>query len=421
MYRQLGTSERTVSLYSQVRPNHFTLTANILGALHLEGLQQALIKVQQRHPLLNVRIALDRQEIPWVIKDIGIIPVRLIERHSPQQWQQEVERELANPFDWNQAPLVRVVLLQGVDVSDLIITCDHTISDGISVVFLLRDILQALESPDRPLGDLPERESYEKLVTQFEQRLQPLSLFEPSLVSTKTKPTLPEKSRPRLHTWSLSAVETNEIVTSCQQAQTSVYTAICAALLMAIAKERVQNHDLEEFTHLKCLSPINVRRFLPEIEADFGHYFVYTLIAESIAPDRSLWELARSIRAKLNQKIDPTQIFSHIPDSEAFISTLPRPDDVVAMMETFNKYDVLVSNLGRLTIPQQYGEFELAAIYGPSATTHVDRDLVVGVMTLGDRMFFSLVYSGSDFSSAQIEQLQQTAMQSILSMSQSSK
>jgi NRPS condensation-like uncharacterized protein len=408
--RQLGTSERTVSLYSQVRPNHFTLTANILGALHLEGLQQALIKVQQRHPLLNVRIALDRQEVPWVIKDIGIIPVRLIERHSPQQWQQEVERELANPFDWNQAPLIRVVLLQGVDVSDLIITCDHTISDGISVVFLLRDILQALESPDRPLGDLPERESYEKLVTQFEQRLQPLSLFEPSLVSTKTKPTLPAKSRPCLHTWSLSTVETSEIVTLCQQAQTSVYAAICAALLMAIAKERTQNHDLEESTHLKCLSPINVRQFLPEIEADFGHYFVYTLIAESIAPDRSLWELARSIRAKLNQKIDPTQIFSHIPDSEAFISTLPRPDDVVAMMETFNKYDVLVSNLGRLTMPQQYGEFELAAIYGPSATTHVDRDLVVGVMTLGDRMFFSLVYSGSDFSSAQIEQLQQTAM-----------
>ncbi len=41
------------------------------------------------------------------------------------------------------------------------------------------------------------------------------------------------------------------------------------------------------------------------------------------------------------------------------------------------------------------------------------RDLLVGVAMLGDRIFFSLVYSESDSSAAQIEQLQQTAMQFI--------
>jgi hypothetical protein len=41
----------------------------------------------------------------------------------------------------------------------------------------------------------------------------------------------------------------------------------------------------------------------------------------------------------------------------------------------------------------------------------MDRAFIVGVATLGERMFFSSVYSESDFSSAQIEQLQQTAMQ----------
>jgi NRPS condensation-like uncharacterized protein len=341
--------------------------------------------------------------------------LRLLERHSPQQWQQEVERELADPFDWNRAPLVRVVLLQGDDMSDLIITCDHTIADGMSVVFLLRDILQAVRSPDRPLADLPERESFEKLVPQFEQKLQPLSLFEPSLASTKTKPTLPEKSRPRLHTWSLSTTETSAIVTSCQQAQTTVHGAICAAFLLAITKERTQKNEIGESITLKCLSPIDVRRFLPEIEEDFGHYFTYTLTTDTIDPDQSLWELARSIKAQLNLKIDSEKIFAHLPDSEAFMSTFPCPEEVITALETVNKYDVMVSNLGRLKIPQQHGEFELAGVYGPSATTHIARDLVIGVTTLGDQMFFSLVYSGSDFSSAQIEQLQQTAMQSIKS------
>jgi hypothetical protein len=100
--RQLGTSERTIWLYDRVRPVHFTLAANIIGKVHLERLEQALAQVQQRHPLLNVKIALDLAEIPWFITKTQIIPIRVVKRHSPQQWQQEVARELANPFDWNK-------------------------------------------------------------------------------------------------------------------------------------------------------------------------------------------------------------------------------------------------------------------------------------------------------------------------------
>lgn len=71
-------------------------------------------------------------------------------------------------------------------------------------------------------------------------------------------------------------------------------------------------------------------------------------------------------------------------------------------------YDLLVSNLGCLNIPQQYGHLQLAAIYGPSATTHVKSDRFVGVATLGDKMFFK-IYSESDISPAQIKWLQQEA------------
>ncbi|MGH7999690.1 MAG: condensation domain-containing protein [Brasilonema sp.] len=419
MYRQLGTNERIFWSYDQVRPMHFTLTANIIGTLHVDQLQQALFLAQQRHPLLNVRIVLDQSGIPWLMSDSAKIPVRLVKRHSEQQWQQEVEQELANPFDWNQAPLIRVVLLQGKDVSDLIITCHHAIADGMSVVFLLRDILEAVGLPDLQLSVLPEKPNYEQLVLQFQQKLQALS-FEPSLATTKTKPTLPEKSRPRLHTWSLSSAETISLVHRCQQAQTSVHAVICAAFVLAIARsalpeaiagQRTQKNDLEKSTTLKCLSPINVRRFLPGIEEDFGFYFTAIVTTDTITPDLSLWELAHSIKAQLNQKMAPEQIFAHLPNSEAFVSTLPSTDEVVDMMETVNGYDVLVTNLGRLTIPQQYGEFQLVAVYGPSGTTHIDRDRMVGVMTLGDQMFFSLVYSELEISPAQIEQLQQKAMQ----------
>jgi Condensation domain len=410
MYRQLGIEEQMIWSYEQIRPMHFTLTSNIIGTLHVDQLQQALIKVQQRHPLLNVRIALSSSGIPWLITDSAQIPVRVVKRHSSLQWQQEVEQELSNPFDWNQAPLIRVVLLQGEGVSDLIITCMHAIADGMSVVFLLRDILHCIGFPDRELSILPEQQSYEYLVPQFEPKYTALS-FEPSLSLTYTKPTLPEKSRPRLHTWSLSTVETIALIHRCHEAQTSVHAAICAAFLLAMSSQRTQQNEFEEFTILKCLSPINIRRFLPVIEEDFGYYFTVSLTTDNITPDLSLWDLAHSIKVQLNQKIVPEQIFAHLPDSEAFMSTLPSCSEVVNMMETVNNYDVLVTNLGRLTIPQQYGEFQLAAVYGPSVMTHVSHDLVVGVTTLSDQMFFSLVYSDLESSPAQIEQLQQKAMQ----------
>jgi NRPS condensation-like uncharacterized protein len=413
MYRPLGANERIFWSYQQIRSMHFVITANIIGTLHLKELQQALAKVQQRHPLLNVQIILDQSEIPWFAENSIQIPVRFLERHSPQQWRDEVERELASPFDWNEAPLIRVVLLQGNDASDLLITCDHSIADGMSGIFLLRDILQAVELPDETLTALSPQQNYERLITQYDKNLQAPS-FEPSLSDTKTKQGLPENAHPRLHAWSLSAVDTISLVSKCKKAGTSVHAAICAAFLLAIAEQGTPKINLREPAVLKCLSPINVRKFLPTIDEDFGFYFTTIVTTDDITADSSLWELARSVKDQLNQRINPEQIFAPIPDAEAFVSTLPSHADTLSLMETVNDYDVLVSNLGRLTIPQKYGELELAAVYGPSLMSHIDQDLVVGVTTLDNQMFFSLVYSEFNISNSQVEILQQKAMELIL-------
>jgi NRPS condensation-like uncharacterized protein len=408
MYRQLGTEERIVWSYSQLRPIHFVLSAHIIGSLHHAGLQQALSQVQQRHPLLNVKLTLDRDEIPWFINAAAPIPVRLVERHSEQQWQQEVERELANPLDWNQAPLIRVVLLQGQDASDLIITCDHTIADGRSVVFLLQDILRSMSCPDRPLAALSQHPPYEQLTPKFEQKI-PAPSFKPSLATAKTKPSIPNNSLPRLQAWSLSIAETTALVSACKEAAITVHHMICAAFLLAI--RHTQDRDWAEAIPLKCLSPIDIRRFLPALAENVGAYFTYHLVIDQVDSDSSLWELARSIKTQLDQKINPEQIFADLPDSETFMSTQPSPTDVIAATEAAIHHDLNVSNLGRLEIAQQYGEIQLTSVYAPSAICHIENALFVGVATLGDRMFFNLVYSESDFSAAQIKQLQQTAMQ----------
>ncbi|HEY9671568.1 MAG TPA: hypothetical protein V6D11_09010 [Waterburya sp.] len=58
-------------------------------------------------------------------------------------------------------------------------------------------------------------------------------------------------------------------------------------------------------------------------------------------------------------------------------------------MKVLNDSHIGVSTLTRLTIhQQQFGELELQAIYGSVVRTGVEKDRLVGVVTLGDRLFF---------------------------------
>lgn len=423
MLRQLGIEEHLFWLHDQAIPLHFTVTAKVIGELQVDSLQQALAWTQQRHPLLGVRIILDSLGHPWLTEDSAAIPLRVVQRQSEQQWQQEVEQELAHPFNWNQAPLIRIVLVHGADRSELIVTCHHAIADGLSGVYLLRDLLQAVGIPGSQQQILPERPAYEYL-TPIAHKIQPptgqsqLEWVNPS----QTTPILPAKTRPfRLLTWSLSPEETATLIRRCQQAQTSVHAAICAAFLLAIAQSthsqddtKVQRLEQQPIT-LKSLTPINIRQFLiPPIQEDFGYYFTSSILAHPITPDVSLWDLAHAIKAQLNEKISPDQIFAHLPEAQAFIATSPSIDGIKKMFQELYRYDVLISNFGRLQIPTQYGHLQLAAMYGPSGATHVLNGRFIGVATLGNQMFFSLVYPDSNIPLAEIEYLQQEAMQLLL-------
>ncbi len=103
-----------------------------------------LRQVQQHHPLLRVRIATDVIGQPKFVETDNEIPLRLVAITDDRHWQAELEVELARSLDWQVAPLLRVVLLQSGAESELMIICHHAIADGLSGIYLMRDILQGL-------------------------------------------------------------------------------------------------------------------------------------------------------------------------------------------------------------------------------------------------------------------------------------
>lgn len=133
-----------------------TMVARIQGNISLEALKRAVHRVQRRHMLLQVRVVSDEHGEPWFTADeIAAIPVRQLTRACADHWQQVCLDEHQVPFEMDKRPLVRFILLYSADESDLLVFCQHSICDGMSLAYLLQDILEQLNDPDRRVESLP--------------------------------------------------------------------------------------------------------------------------------------------------------------------------------------------------------------------------------------------------------------------------
>jgi hypothetical protein len=73
------------------------------------------------------------------------IPLKIVEDDDPSfRWKIEVGEELATPFNPSEAPLARAVLIQGRPDAAFILIAHHSIADGMSLAFAIRDTLHAL-------------------------------------------------------------------------------------------------------------------------------------------------------------------------------------------------------------------------------------------------------------------------------------
>ena len=88
--------------------------------------------------------------------------LRVVRRANNTQWLHEVEKQLAFPFELGDRPLLRVVLVQGEAVSELILVVHHSIGDGVSAMYLVRDLLRSMEGYG--LEELPPRPALEDLL-----------------------------------------------------------------------------------------------------------------------------------------------------------------------------------------------------------------------------------------------------------------
>lgn len=428
--RPLGTWEKLFWLCEQVHPTHSALVVKIGREFSIEQLEQALTQIQQRQQLLRVRIAFDEAQEPWFVEDTANIPLRIVPRQGEQHWQQELERELSERFVCTEAPLVRVVLLHSTNVSELILTCHHCIFDGTSNILLTQEILQALDKPNAFIKPLPAIAAMENLIPNLSNNNLLKANSESNNISwlkqsslktqlTSQLPIFPTSTNdkisageifPQLQFASLSQEKTRLLISRCQKEQTTVYGALYAAFLLAIARQ----NTLDKLQTFKCFFSINIRHYLkPIVEKHIGYYSHGKAILHPLTANVILWELARSIEHQLKKEMKPEKIFEEVLASQEWMSsTNPSATEVgQALSEQFNN-GLTVNYLGHVTFSQQLEQFQILSIYGPIGVPipTAKNQWMVEAAIVENQLCLALVLPKSTMSSAEAKNLLKEAI-----------
>jgi Condensation domain len=391
--RPLGTMERTLWLLDHTHPTHFALAAEIEGPTRLAAWRSALDAVQLRHPFFSVCIEEDGNA-NWSFRRVAgtQIPLRVVNtKNATSRWEREIETELATRFDARQAPLIRAVLLHQPDKSILIFSAHHSIGDGLSMAFAIRDVLQAL-SGER-LDSLPPLASMEELLG--------MPQTQPARRVLETSSGSIEKNvveAPRVKGLRLSPELTSKLLGRSRQEETTLHGALCAALVLA-GRQLFSTWNNPVRIH----SAIDARRLL-----HLGDNYMQLSFGGIVAvnPDAMLgfWDIARFMKSGLAvTRSLPSMIAGLGALNDLLLQGLD-PHTFSRIARESYAHEATLTNLGSLPFNTSFQSLKLTSLWGPA----IDLDGVgqtIGAATTNGSL--CLLYTSSAPAPPLLEVMQQ--------------
>lgn len=417
--RKLGIAEQTMEMLNyRAKTWNIVTISRIKGTLSEEILKQALNLVQYHHSNLNYRIVDHLNNLCFATEESPNIPLRVVEVAHNTQWQEVVEEELNNKIDASQS-LLRTVLVHNSsenNVSRLITTVSHAVSDGLSCVRLHSEILtycQKLVSSDSiiPVSKLPMLPPLEALFPKSARGFRGAisgALFLLGLWSQKiwNKPetlafekysTIESRRCGMIHR-QLGEELTKQFVSLCKQEKTTVQGALCAAMMFAVVR-RITAGERRD-VYVACQSSIDLRRRLETIISDEQIALIASSVwgFHTIKTSTSFWELARDVKQQMEAGMKRRDIFNAVLMSKVLIEYYFAHSHEVAAT-------VSVSNIGKVNIPKIYGQFELEEISFIVSNCLFAGVFAMNAATFEGKMFINFPFTEPSTSRATIETL----------------
>jgi len=416
--QKLRGGQFAVWLSSEYQSINFALTARLQGAVTPEQFRLALDKVQFRYQPLSMRLAVESNRCVYLVPDASMnIPIRTVVRKHSEQWLGELATELGMAFDLLSDPPLRVVWLRGRSTSEIIFVCPHVLADGLSVAYLIRDFLEFLANPDADVEPMPLTSTMSELLPDFsgkrmiilQSKLKAAFLRFLLMLSPRQDIETSAKMDYHLLAWELTSKQTSALVDRSRSEKTTVHAAVSTAFLRAFGE--FQGDGWKR----KAQSPISLRHRLnrPVGEA-FGLFVNLMEFGVNCSPQREFWEIAREVKEAITRRADDRYAFRSLAEANVMMDKLGSvvPPEFVARSVMKVSYDLSVTNLGRLNFPTQYGMLHLDGLYGPSLGGNPD-NIVLGVITIEDKMHFTLSFTDIKLSVSEAEKIKEKAMRSL--------
>jgi Condensation domain len=377
--REFSSIERMHWLMDQNHCNHFPMAAEIRGHTDVTMWRNALNDLQRRHPLLNVFIGMDVNSRPVFYQEgEHKIPLVVRKRASPLQWQAEFEKEISTPFDTSESPLMRAQLLLGDDRCEVILTTHHSIADGMAIMYVIRDLLQAVSG--EKLAPLPAPPSQDQLLAPILRALPSWASEDEANTVPVSRPTAfrrKDGARPRVTGLRLSPEQTSLLVQSARREQTSVHAAISAALVLT-GRESLptwKEHGV------RVLSPISLHKAL-KVENDCVLALTAGIVSFAPSSGSNFWDLARWAKQALLpfQTMEGVRRMSGV--LEKTFSNHANVETVARAMAQGMGYELVVTNVQQFPFENRFGDLTLEGLRGPSALNGFEGEQAVAIATV---------------------------------------
>ena len=440
-----------------------TLVARIKGYVSENMLSHAVAKVQLRHPNLRVRIKEDTNRELWFTSDgVKEIPIEIVPRESDDHWMQVVHDACHVPFEFDERPSVRFILVQSPDLSELIIFCHHIICDGLSLAYLARDLLTNLGDPTRDVEVLPDPVPIDKDTIPDEVSINGIVKFAVNRINKKwvADPIFFDQEdycnlneaywmnfKHQMLSVELSEDQTSRLVDRCRKEAVTVNTALTTAL--AGAQVIVQGAK-PYHASIGVAGSVRNRLQKPADEV-MGFYAGVVKLKYKYDSRKNFWDNARKVHRKLTPLYTNKNLFEDpilwcylepgILEALSFkmvgglvsphatryqkLSEFSKRDDLISAMVKREKMDsfdntimgTAITNLTRLDFPRQYGTLELdRLIMNPGGAFPLALvNLVLGAVTCSGKLSLVLEYAEETVATDTIEQIKDKAMEFLLS------
>jgi NRPS condensation-like uncharacterized protein len=367
--RTLGAFEKTFWLLDQIDSKDFALAAEVEGRESAEAWRLAVNQVQKRHPNLSARIRMDEFKRPFIEHvDSLVIPLKVIEIDNGFKWEQVVEKELAIRFNTEEGPLFRVIVLQKPEDTVLILAANHTLADGSSLMYLFRDLLEAV------IGQIPQ------VLAPQKSNDETLGLPEDTAVEDNETSTYIFKKlatvSPKVESIKFSSEHTLQLIERSRLEQTTVHGAICAAVVIAGRKHRQEWDDKK----IELISPICTRKAL-QLDDNCGLNITTHPVYFEPEEKQSFWDIARLAKSGLNG----TETKEHVENYLGFFRTLTfNSADIQKMVDTLKEafnHQIMVTNLVKVKYKTDFGKLKLRSVYGPMVRSGKGLEQTIGAIS----------------------------------------